>query len=1113
MERIPLLISMMIKVLLIHCLILISLIITAVAVNTITITTDQDALLTLKPHIAHEPGNLLAKNWTSNTSVCNWMGVTCDVHSHRVTVLNISHLNLTGSIPSQLGNLSSLQALDLSFNRFNGTIPSSIFSLNSLQILDLSDNQLSGSFPSSIFNMSSLKVADFRKNRLSGEFPANIPNKLPGAMQKGIGNLTKLEKLYLGHNRLQGTVPSQLGSLSSLQYLDLSFNQLLGTIPSSIFSINTLEILDLSNNQLSGSFPFFNMSSLQVIDLSDNRLSGELPANIFSYLPFVQFLSLAFNQFAGHLPREIGNLTSLTSIDLSENHLMGEIPHEIGNLRNLQALGLLSNNLVGVVPATLFNISTLKILQLTNNTLSGSISSSIRLALPNLELFSLANNNFSGKIPSFIFNASKLSICELPDNSFSGFIPNRFHNMRNLKELNLEYNYITSSNHELSFISSLANSKKLKVLSLTGNPLLDCVLPSSIGNLSLSMERFYLHNCNIRGSIPKEMGNLINLIIIRLGYNKLNGSIPSTLSRLEKLQILGLENNQLEGRILDDICRLARLSSVYLDHNKLSGSIPACFGNLASLRKLSFASNELTFVPSTFWNLTNILMVDLSSNPLSGSLPLEIGNLKVLVELYLSRNNLSGDIPTTIGGLKNLQNLSLGDNNLQGSIPNSIGDLISLECLDLSNNILSGIIPSSLEKLLYLKYLNVSFNRLEGEIPRGGTLANFTSESFMGNDLLCGSPHLQVPPCKSTKTRTNQKSRKVVILLGVALPLSAAFIIISILAFKFGLISTCRKGDTKLSNIQANMPLVAWRRFSYQELLQATDQFNVNNLIGSGSFGSVYRGRFLDGMEVAIKVFHLQLEGALESFNAECEVLRSIRHRNLVRIISSCTNDDFKALVLDYMPKGSLEACLYSDNSNLDIFKRLNIVIDIALALEYLHFGHPNPVVHCDIKPSNVLLDEDMVARLGDFGIAKLLSGDESMKHTQTLATIGYMAPEYGREGQISTEGDVYSFGIMLMEIFTRKRPTDEIFSGEMSLKRWVNDSLPISIMNVVDQNLLSREDNHFVAKELCISSVFSLAVECTSESPDERINAKETLARLVKIRDTLLSKVEMVPA
>ncbi|XP_024036751.1 probable LRR receptor-like serine/threonine-protein kinase At3g47570 [Citrus clementina] len=213
------------------------------------------------------------------------------------------------------------------------------------------------------------------------------------------------------------------------------------------------------------------------------------------------------------------------------------------------------------------------------------------------------------------------------------------------------------------------------------------------------------------------------------------------------------------------------------------------------------------------------------------------------------------------------------------------------------------------------------------------------------------------------------------------------------------------------------------------------------------------------------------------------------------------------------MPKGSLEACLYSDNSNLDIFKRLNIVIDIALALEYLHFGHPNPVVHCDIKPSNVLLDEDMVARLGDFGIAKLLSGDESMKHTQTLATIGYMAPEYGREGQISTEGDVYSFGIMLMEIFTRKRPTDEIFSGEMSLKRWVNDSLPISIMNVVDQNLLSREDNHFVAKELCISSVFSLAVECTSESPDERINAKETLARLVKIRDTLLSKVEMVPA
>ncbi|KDO58179.1 hypothetical protein CISIN_1g0461992mg, partial [Citrus sinensis] len=432
------------------------------------------------------------------------------------------------------------------------------------------------------------------------------------------------------------------------------------------------------------------------------------------------------------------------------------------------------------------------------------------------------------------------------------------------------------------------------------------------------------------------------------------------------------------------------LSELHVDHNKLSGPIPACFGNLNSLRNLSLGSNELSsFIPSTFWNLNNILSFDFSSNSLNGSLPLDIGNMKVVVEINLSRNYLTGDIPTTIGGLTNLQLLSLENNRLHGPIPESFGALTSLESLDLSVNNLSGVIPISLEKLVYLKDLNLSFNRLEGEIPSGGSFANFSAQSFMGNDLLCGSPHLQVPLCKSSP---HQKSSKNVILLGVVLPLSV-FIIAILLALGIGLITRYRKGNTELSNIEVNMsPQAMWRRFSYRELLLATDHFSEKSLIGIGSFGTVYKGRFLDGMEVAIKVFHLQFDGALKSFDAECEVLKSVRHRNLVKIISSCSNGNFKALVLEYMANGSLEKCLYSSNRSLDIFQRLSIMIDVALALEYLHFGYSNPVVHCDIKPSNILLDDDMVAHLSDFGIAKLLNGEESMR-TQTLGTIGYMAP------------------------------------------------------------------------------------------------------------------------
>ncbi|XP_024039487.1 probable LRR receptor-like serine/threonine-protein kinase At3g47570 [Citrus clementina] len=262
-------------------------------------------------------------------------------------------------------------------------------------------------------------------------------------------------------------------------------------------------------------------------------------------------------------------------------------------------------------------------------------------------------------------------------------------------------------------------------------------------------------------------------------------------------------------------------------------------------------------------------------------------------------------------------------------------------------------------------------------------------------------------------------------------------------------------------------------------------------------------------MEVAVKVFNLQCGRAFKSFNIECEMMKSIRHRNLIKVISTCSNEEFKALVLEYMPHGSLEKYLYSSNCILDIFQRLNIMIDVASALEYLHFGYSAQVIHCDLKPINVLLDDNMVAHLSDFSIAKLLTGEyQSMTQTQTLATIGCIAPEYRRKGRESTNGDVYSFGIMLMETFTRKKPTDEIFNREMTLKHWGNNWLPISTMEVVDANLLSQEDIHFVAKEQCVSFVFNLAIECTVESPEQRINAREIVAKLFKIRDSLLRNV-----
>ncbi|MCD7463269.1 hypothetical protein HAX54_050236 [Datura stramonium] len=611
-----------------------------------------------------------------------------------------------------------------------------------------------------------------------------------------------------------------------------------------------------------------------------------------------------------------------------------------------------------------------------------------------------------------------------------------------------------------SFLTSLTNYRKLRALRFNENAL-DGVLPVSVGNFSNSMQNFQGNGCKLKSVIPHEIGNLTGVIHMSLHSNELTGHIPNTVQGMLNLQELYLQGNKIEGTIPDVVCNLKNIGALVLSGNQLSGSVPPCLGKVTSLRYLYLAYNMLNSrLPESLGGLCDLIEFDISSNLLSGQIPLEIGNLKAASLIDLSKTDFSGKIPSSFGDLDKLTSLSLARNRLDGPIPDSFGKMLALESLDLSYNNLSG-------------------------------------QAFLSNDALCGDSKFNVSPC----IVQSPKRKKEILVLYIILGVSLLFLVL-ILAYVF-----VRWRNTKKSASQEDVSLVKGHaRISYYELEQATEGFNESNLLGNGGFSMVYKGILKDGTSFAAKVFNVQLEGAFKSFDTEREILCNLRHRNLTKVITSCSNLDFKALVLECMPNGTLDQWLYSHNLFLNLLQRLDIMIDVASAMDYLHNSYSTPVVHCDLKPSNVLLDQEMVGHVTDFGIAKLLGAGETFVQTRTIATIGYIAPEYGQDGIVSTNCDVYSFGILMIETFTRTRPSDEIFTGDLSIQRWASVSFPSEIHKVVDSNLVQPGDEQIDIKMQCLLSIMKSALSCTLVAPDARINMKDALSTLKKIRIQLVN-------
>ncbi|URE31100.1 leucine-rich repeat receptor-like protein kinase [Musa troglodytarum] len=846
---------------------------------------------------------------------------------------------------------------------------------------------------------------------------------------------------------------------------------------------------------------FCDASRVTSLRLSTMGIKGTLSSDI-SQLTELQSLDLSYNSdLGGLLTPNIGNLKKLTTLILAGCSFNGKIPEELGNLELLSFLALNSNKFSGRIPASLGLLSNLYWLDLADNQLIGSLPISVN-ATPGLDLllntkhFHFNKNQLSGEIPEQLFSSEMTLIHILFDsNKFTGPIP-----------------------------SSVGLVKTLEVLRLDNNDLGGPV-PSNINNLT-SINELNLANNQLTGSLPNLTG-MNNLNYVDLSNNSFSPSeAPGWFTTIESLTALVVESGGLFGQIPQDLFSLPQLQQVLLNNNRFNGTLN--MGSIISpqLQLVNFRNNSIDEVVLTS-SFTKTLM--LYGNPLCSS---SAENTKSYCFLQQqAETSYSTSLANCGGSTSCSSEQKLNPRSCSCAYPYqglmvfrapSFRDLTNatlFQELETSLRTKLGLAPSSVDisdlffnsdnyiqlNLALFPSSGMYFNR--SEIQRIGFY--LSNQTYKPPDIFGPYYFLAFP-----YTFSGGNSGKTTISTGAIAGIAAGCIILVIGLVCVGIYAYLQNKKAKRA-IEQSRPFASWgaggkddgsapqlkgaRWFPFDEIKKCTNNFSDANEIGSGGYGKVYRGILSSGQMVAIKRAQQgSMQGALE-FKTEIELLSRVHHKNLVDLVGFCFEQGEQMLVYEYIPNGTLRENLTGRSGRqLDWKKRLRIALGSARGLAYLHELADPPIIHRDVKSTNILVDESLNAKVADFGLSKLVS-DSGKGHvsTQVKGTLGYLDPEYYMTQQLSEKSDVYSFGVVMLELITARQPIEK---GKYIVRE---------IRNAVD----NYDEEYYGLREMMdpvirdvgnltgLRRFVRLAIRCVEESAADR----PTMNEVVKEIETIL--------